>query len=173
VSVRGLTPRQGCVRAGFGHLVGSHPMFGVDSRALLGASLMAGQRRRKEAAQGRANFSPLARRMVGAGAGVQALEGWVRLVGSIPVAPERNSHASPHHQKGGKGMDTETKATFRALIDAIERLSGALWEVHDLRREDSRLTHARAVLAPNPQAQVRALLDAAKGLVDPSKEPDS
>lgn len=67
-------------------------------------------------------------------------------------------------------MDSDTKATFRALIGALETLAGAMWEVHDLRREESRLTHARAALAPKPEGQVRTLLAAAKGLVDPDTE---
>lgn len=68
-------------------------------------------------------------------------------------------------------MDSDTKAAFRALIDALETLTGAMWDVHDLRREESRLTHARAVLASNPEGQVRTLLAAARALIDPDSVP--
>ena len=66
-------------------------------------------------------------------------------------------------------MDEETRTTFRALIAAVTTLSGALWDVHDIRREESQLTHAKAVLASNPASQVQALLALAKDLVDPEE----
>ena len=63
-------------------------------------------------------------------------------------------------------MDNDTKATFRALIGAIEALADSMWDVYDLREDPNRKTGKVALLAPNPQGLVETLLAAAKGLVD-------
>ena len=63
-------------------------------------------------------------------------------------------------------MDEDTKAAFRALIDAVETLTGAVWEISDLREKEGTPTAYIGVVAPNPAGEVEKLLAAAKHLIE-------
>jgi len=61
-------------------------------------------------------------------------------------------------------MDKDTKAAFRGVICAIETLTGAVWQISDLREKEGTPTAYIGVVAANPAHQIEALLAAAKAL---------
>ena len=63
-------------------------------------------------------------------------------------------------------MDEDTKAAFRALIGAVETLTGAVWQISDLREKEGTPTAYIGVVAANPAHQIEALLAAAKALIE-------
>jgi hypothetical protein len=63
-------------------------------------------------------------------------------------------------------MDEDTKTAFRALIDAVETLTGAVWKISDLREKDGTPTAYIGFVAGNPASQIQTLLDAAKALIE-------
>jgi hypothetical protein len=63
-------------------------------------------------------------------------------------------------------MDEDTKAAFRGVICAIETLTGAVWQISDLREKEGTPTAYIGVVAANPASQIQTLLDAAKVLIE-------
>ena len=63
-------------------------------------------------------------------------------------------------------MDKDTKVAFRALIDAVETLTGAIWEISDLREKEGIRSPYIGVVAGNPASQIQTLLDAAKAVIE-------
>jgi hypothetical protein len=61
-------------------------------------------------------------------------------------------------------MDEDTKAAFRGVICAIETLTGAVWQISDVREKEGTPSPYIGVVAPNPAHQIEALLAAAKAL---------
>jgi len=62
-------------------------------------------------------------------------------------------------------MDSDTKATFRALIEAVNTLVVSLWDVYDIRQLNGPIA-GKAALAANPSEQVEVLLASARILLD-------
>jgi hypothetical protein len=63
-------------------------------------------------------------------------------------------------------MDEDTKAAFRGVICAIETLTGAVWQISDLREKEGTRSPYIGFVAGNPASQIQTLLDAAKALIE-------
>ena len=63
-------------------------------------------------------------------------------------------------------MDKDTKTAFRGVICAIETLTGAVWQISDLREKEGTRSPYIGVVSGNPANQIETLLAAAKALIE-------